>query len=272
MMNSIPLFDSLTHPNIQGDWIFNQKLTSNTVEQLCNDMQEANVRWAFAVEMEITNKNPQKSSYIDLIQPYRQRLFPIAFFDPKSALRKGVKQYLQNIKILGFVGIKIHPRLSKVHYLDPTIVAAVQYAAELNLLVLVCTYYFSGEQLSAENDSKALHQFLIHSPKTNIILLHGGVTQLLHVAEIAKQFPHVLLDLSYVLCKFEGSSLDLDIQYLFKHQDRRICIGSDSPEYSHTQMRERFEFFAKDISLVKKQNIGYKNLLQLVAPNHPEVI
>lgn len=271
-MNSIPIFDALTHPNIHGDWIFNQKLTSNTVQGLYQEMQEANVRWAFAVEMNTTNSRPEESSYVDLIQPYRQMLFPIAFFDSKKASTEGIRQYLQKLKILGFVGIKIHPRLANVTYLDPRIIAAVKYAAELNLLVLVCTYYLSGEQTSIENNSDALHQFLIHTPETNIILLHGGVTQLLHVAEIAKQFPCVLLDLSFVLCKFEGSSIDFDIQYLFKHQDRRICIGSDSPEYSLKQMRKRFEFFAQNIAPEKKQNIGYRNLLRLVSPNHPDII
>ena len=53
--------------------------------------------------------------------------------------------------------------------------------------------------------------------------------------------PNVLLDLSNTLLRYQGSSLDRDIAWLFRSFDRRICIGSDYPDYEPGQLRARFE-------------------------------
>jgi len=70
----------------------------------------------------------------------------------------------------------------------------------------------------------------------------------------------VLLDLSFTLCKYEGSSIDLDIRYLFEKFDRRICIGSDSPEFDLSKLRQRFNQLTEGLDIVKKKNIGFQNL------------
>ena len=62
------------------------------------------------------------------------------------------------------------------------------------------------------------------------------------------------------MIKYEGSSIDDDIKFLFKNFDERICVGSDHPEYSHEKFRERFNFFSKGLTLKKKENIAFKNL------------
>ncbi len=263
-MQDIPIFDSLTHPTVDGNWLMSSSVKTNSVEHLRQEMQENNVKWAFAVGMGSPTQPLHAQSYIDLVKPYQPSLYAVAFFDPQLA-HHGLKGYLQSLKTMGFIGIKIHPRLARLSYLDPLVVEAVKYAAELNLIVLICTYTFSAEQSSVDNDLKALHQLLIYGLNTHMILLHGGVTQLLHVAEMIKSFPKTILDLSYTLCKFAGSSLDLDISYLFRSFDRRICVGSDSPEYSLQKMRNRFEHFAIDLARDKQENIAYKNLLQWVS-------
>jgi predicted TIM-barrel fold metal-dependent hydrolase len=78
--------------------------------------------------------------------------------------------------------------------------------------------------------------------------------------EIARAFNNVLLDLSFTINKYIGSSLDLDIKYLFESFDQRICIGSDFPQYSISEMRNRFNIFAENINAEKALNIAIKNL------------
>ena len=77
---------------------------------------------------------------------------------------------------------------------------------------------------------------------------------------MAYVFKNVLFDLSYTLCNYEGSSIDLDIRYLFKKFDRRICIGSDFPEITIDKLRKRFDYFSVDIEYKKAINIAYKNI------------
>jgi len=71
---------------------------------------------------------------------------------------------------------------------------------------------------------------------------------------------NLLLDLSFTIMKYEGSSIDLDIRFMFRNFDRRICIGTDHPEYSPAALEKRFSFFSQGLSEEKKQNIAYMNL------------
>ena len=80
-------------------------------------------------------------------------------------------------------------------------------------------------------------------------------------ASKATALNNTLLDLSLTLCKYAGSSLDMDIQFLFKSFDRRVCIGSDHPEIRLSQVRERFNHFAANTAKEKAENIAYKNIL-----------
>ena len=94
--------------------------------------------------------------------------------------------------------------------------------------------------------------------------MHSGTVRLLEMIEIARSYKNILLDLSFTLCKFENSSIDLDIKFACNTFDQRICIGSDYPEFSFKKLRERFEFFTNDLSIEKSENIGYKNILNYI--------
>jgi predicted TIM-barrel fold metal-dependent hydrolase len=90
--------------------------------------------------------------------------------------------------------------------------------------------------------------------------MHGGTVRLLETIEIVRSYNNVLLDLSFTICKYNGSSLDMDIQFAFDTYDRRICIGSDFPEFSPRDLRERFIFFSNAIPHEKAENIAYRNI------------
>ena len=62
------------------------------------------------------------------------------------------------------------------------------------------------------------------------------------------------------LMRYSGSSIDMDIKYLFKTFDERICIGSDFPEYSLKDTKQKFLKLSKGLNAKKINNIAYKNL------------
>jgi len=124
---------------------------------------------------------------------------------------------------------------------------------------MLCTYFYSNT-LPNNSFDKLVHT-LFKLDGAKLILMHACSVRLLEAIELARAFPNILLDLSHVLCKYAGSSLDLDIAFAFHSFDRRICIGSDFPDFSLQILRERFDFFSRDIPSEKCVNIAYKNLL-----------
>ena len=134
-------------------------------------------------------------------------------------------------------------------------------ASKRDLRVLICTYLY-GPEYAAVGATIEDFSFLLAAapPSCKILLLHGGVMNLLTMMEIVRPHTNVLLDLSFVICRYEGSSIDLDIKFLFRSFDRRICVGSDSPQFELASLRRRFNDFAQNVEEEKCINIGYRNL------------
>src|SRR5205085_2428141 len=86
----------------------------------------------------------------------------------------------------------------------------------------------------------SLVSILKQVPEARVVLLHGGDVRLLQYSELVRFNPSLLLDLSQTLMKYPGSSIDMDLRFLFQSFDRRICIGSDFPEYSLRDVKGRF--------------------------------
>jgi len=260
-MSNIPIFDSLTHPMPNSNWLSQKYDGQNSVQDLLAGMKSNNVKWAFAVGLGPSIGGYEEETYSTFIRSQSEKLFPVAFFDFK-VLDSGVSvvEYLSKIKHLGYYGIKIHPRLSNISLLDSILPNVIKEANQLGLLVLLCTYFWSNNKKHCSDSPEQLLNMLCAVPEDKIILLHSGAVRLLEVAEIARHFREVLLDLSFTLCKYEKSSIDMDIRYVFEKLDRRVCIGSDSPEFDLFMLRKRFEYLTEGLELEKKENIGYQNL------------
>lgn len=262
-MTNIPIFDCLTHPTLNNNWLHPAYDGNANIDKLIIEMKKNNIEFAFAVGMK--NIGEYKiDKYVDFITNKSKNLYPIAFFDfEKIKSKADIIPYLNDIKSFGYYGIKIHPRFSKINFTNEYLDTIILNSNKLDLIPMICTY-FSDIELNCRNNLIELMMLLKKVPNEKLILIHSGVVNLLELINMAKIFPNVLFDLSYTMCKYNGSSLDMDIQFLFNNFDRRICIGSDHPEVSLKELRYKFEFFAKNLSIDKAENIAYKNLKQLV--------
>ncbi|HKR05427.1 MAG TPA: amidohydrolase family protein [Bacteroidia bacterium] len=260
-MNTIPIFDCLTHPSISGEWIKNSPAYNASLDALLPQMQKHNVKWGFAVGMKgVGNYNEEK--YVSFISKNAPRLFPVAFIDVnKLSSSANVKSYLKKLKKYGYSGIKLHPRLGEFNLSGKKLPGLIKSANDLQLSVLLCTYFYSAKSGAHKNSVESMAALLEKISNEKIILLHSGSVRLMEVAEIARIFKNTLLDLSFTLVKYQGSSVDADIKYLFQNFDRRICIGSDFPEFSIGKLRERFNFFSEGIETGKLENIAFKNVM-----------
>ena len=265
MTNDIPLFDSLTHPTLDGNWILPRYSGQAYIEELLGQMEKYNVRWAFAVGMEGIG-GYQIDRFVSMVKETAPEvLFPIAFFSFSNKDRTDLAAQLRSIKDKGYVGIKLHPRIGNIMLDDDCLPFVIDLANEMGLAVLLCTYFYSNKQSCSVNNVAAIGDLLMKvNEKSKVVLLHGGGVRLLEMMEIVRAFPNTLLDLSLTMCKYSGSSLDLDISYMFKMFDRRICVGTDHPEFSHKLLRERFDYFAEGITREKAENIAFRNINSFV--------
>lgn len=251
----IPILDSLAHPTLSGNWLGKEQTA--TFKKLEKDLQNANFKGACAIGM-ADLADYSHEPFFKECQAY-PNLIPIAGFNPIKS--QNIETELTHIAQLGFKGIKIHPRFSKINPTEFNLIPTFKKAADLNLTVFYCTYMHCGlAHYPSQDPLYSLVHLLKNAPETKTILVHGGDVQVLRYAELARFNPNLLLDLSLTILKYEGSSVDADIQFLFKKFDRRICIGTDFPEYSPQQLRTRFDHFSKDLTLEKKENIAWRNL------------
>lgn len=264
-LNDIPIFDCLTHPMPSGDWIDGALANRNTLAELSAQMQASNTRWALAVGMGPDIGGYREAAYPAFVASADANLFPVAFL-PVNALANAsvpeLRDYFRKLVTLGYVGVKLHPRIGHFQILDEHVVAMIECAADAELAVLLCTYNW-GNGVTSVNGLHAIQELLARLDAP-IILLHGGAVALMETIEIVRAYPNVLLDLSFTLHKYQGSSIDLDLQYAFNLFDRRICVGSDFPEWSLTATRERFDDFARSLAPDRAQAIAYQNLAAFV--------
>lgn len=265
MIDSIPIFDSLTHPTLDGNWIMPRYKDTANIDTLLLEMEHNNVHKALAVGMR-TIGNYSEDCFIKMIKTEGMgKLLPIAYLSFDNKNQTDIRQELSSIKMKGYVGVKIHPRISNLLLDNPLIPYAIDVANEQNLSVLFCSYLYSDKQSYFINNIYQIGEILLKiDNKSKIILLHGGGVRLLEMMEIVRAFPNTLLDLSFTLSKYASSSLDMDIQFLFNNFDQRICVGSDFPEITINKLRTRFDTFSQNIDTTKAENIAYKNLSKFI--------
>ncbi len=257
----IPIFDSLAHPTLTGKWLERKNMDASFAG-LVENMERAGFTRACAIGL-WGIENYAHMPFIEECKQYPS-LVPIAGINPDSG--ESVSDNLQEIKQLGYQGIKIHPRFShhtrKLDRLEKLFTGA----EKLDLAVFYCTYmHCSLDNYPNSDPFYSLVQLLGKAPEARVILVHGGDVDLLKYAELVRFNPNLLLDLSMTMIKYKGSSLDADVRFLFGQFDRRICIGTDHPESSHISVRQRFEHFASGLTQDKIENIAYRNLEQFLS-------
>lgn len=259
-MSDLPLFDSLSHPMPDGNWLQPRYAGSSKAEDLVEAMQAHGVQGTLAVGMGDQVGGYREESYCDWVVRSIPGALPIAWFGFTESDLQDVPARMAAIRERGYRGIKIHPRRCGIDFRHPRLREVVRAAHEADLPVLLCTYnYARGRSLEGRGlgDVQAL---LDEVGDARIILLHGGVFHCLEWAEAIRPYTETLLDLSFTMTRFAGSSLDLDIRYLFQHFDQRICVGSDHPELSLENFRARFNAFSEGMEPAKAAHIAHANL------------
>ena len=255
----IPIFDSLSHPTLSGRWL-DSKLDSS-FESLSYNLAENNFIGASAVGIHNVEDYDHRN-YIKECNKYNL-LYPVAGFDLKI---NNIKKEIAKIKNLGFNAIKLHPRFNLFNIKNTQrLIKIFKNAQEHNLIIFYCSYMHSSiDKYPSIDPFYQLVRVLKKVPNVKLIILHGGDVNILKYAELVRFNDNILLDLSMTILKYRGSSVDNDIKFLFENFDRKICIGTDHPEYSHLSLRLYFDKVCKNLDLIKSENIGYRNIVKFL--------
>lgn len=249
-MPRVPLFDSLTHPMPTGDWLGPKYTGSSRADNLVAAMHANGVTSILAVGMGETVGGYVEADYVGWVTEAVPGAYPVAWCDPRVG-------DFERFQKLGFRGVKVHPRRCGIDFRLP---ALPKLISEVGMPTLLCTYGYEKGRPRAGRTLDDVLALLDQCGESPIVLLHGGVVNCLEWAEAIRPYPNVLLDLSFTLVRYAGSSIDLDIRYLFEHFDQRICVGSDHPEISLAEFRERFDALSTGLETEKAHNIAHRNL------------
>lgn len=192
-----------------------------------------------------------------------KQLWPVAAWDGSDL--ESTSDHMARLKSMGFIGVHAHPRAAGVGPGSASFHALLRAAGAAGLPVFYCTYQFADVGAGLPVDPLPdLAIALGQAPSARLILLHGGTVEVLRYAEFTRANPRVLLDLSFTMMRYAGASLDADLGYILRTLDRRICIGTDAPEYSPAEVRARFEALTAMLPVNKRLNIAGRSLTRFL--------
>jgi len=255
-------FDSLTHVTRDGSWM-GERHCDASLRKLLADMQDGDVRRACLVSIADYVDN---EVILESAQAYPDRFVPIAGLNPRPlpTLRR-VEAAVAQVAKHGFAGIKLHPRLNGYDPLDAKCLAAIDAAGRHGLVILLDTL-FRRRGLATRYAPDVIDAIVEACPESKIVLLHATGTTMLDMYEIVRASDNLILDFSFTLMRYRGSSrLDADMNFLFRTTDQLISIGSDFPEYSPRATMQRFTELSEGVEPHRIENITHGNLDRLFA-------
>jgi predicted TIM-barrel fold metal-dependent hydrolase len=257
------VFDSLTHVTPDGHW-FETELDASE-QELLRQLDQSGTQRAVVVALagHIENR-----FVLELCQRHPARIVPCASFNPAAwgKPEEASANLRAELKGADYKALKLHPRLNRYDPLDPRCLAVLEEMAswERPLPVWLDTlfYYRGGAFRKPLVDT--IHELVGRFPSLTFVLLHGGGSWILHVAEAIRDCPNACLDISFTLQRYRFSSVAADLRYLLSNFDRRMVFGSDFPEVGIGSALESFREIADGISSEKCANVLGANLSRIL--------
>ncbi len=198
---------------------------AGAARELNRQMEEAGVARCVALHLQAQQWSAEEVA--QAIRPY-PRIRAFVNVHPHqpgavAALRDGVER-------LGYIGLKLHPRLQEYGVDDAETIALVRAAGDIGIPVLVDAFP-DGTHLMQGFSPLRYATLARECPSARIIWAHMGGHHVIDFMMLAKRLPNVYLDCSYSLLYFQQSSVPVDMVYAMRSMRfERIFYGSDYPD------------------------------------------
>ncbi len=251
-------FDSLVHVTADGSWRGSHECDARLARLIaefepCTPWRACLVAIAGVIE---------NDAVLRAARQYSDRLLPIGSFNPVACTAAGISRHVERLASDGFRGLKLHPRLNGYDPLEPKVADAIRAAADRGLVVFLDTLFRQPSKATGYAPD-VVDALAVACPDATMILLHGGGPAVLAMSEVVAAHPNLVLDVSFTILRYAGSSIDDDLRFLLRTFDRRMVVGSDFPEYSPRETMARVEHLADGISADKLDNVLSGNLTRL---------
>jgi predicted TIM-barrel fold metal-dependent hydrolase len=224
--------------------------------EIARQMREAGINHVIALHLEFQPWSPEEVAAA--ISPHPG----IHAFVNIHPHKEGAKQkLLYAVEQLGFIGLKLHPRLQEHPVDSEATIELVRYAGQLGVPVLIDAFP-DGTHLMQGFEPLRYAVVARECPGTRIIWAHMGGHFVLDFMMLAKRLPNVYMDMSYSLLYFRGSSVPMNMVYAMRSMRfDRIFYGSDYPDRS---LRESLQ---SSIEVLRANGVGEPDLHKLLAGN-----
>lgn len=152
------------------------------------------------------------------------------FVNVHPASPDAARQLREGIETLGYIGLKLHPRLQQFDVADAHTVKLVRAAGEMNVPVLIDAFP-DGDHLMQGFSPLKYAALAKAAPETRMVWAHMGGHHVLDFMMLAKRLKNVYFDFSYSLLYYGTSSIPGDMVYAMRSMRfDRIFYGSDYPD------------------------------------------
>jgi len=256
------IIDANVHITVDGKWFTTPHDAS--LERLRACIREASIDAAIAVPLPGTIGNKEQQALI----AGEERIIHACTFNPAdySTVQEAAdafrKEFGDGIKRF----VKFHNRFGKYHAADERFYAVIRAndTLEVPMVIGVCGLLHDRNTPGAIDPAVYFFDLAQSMRNSNLIIMHGGGTRILQMAEICRDLHHVYIDLSMTLSKYKETSVASDIRWLCHHYDRRIIWASDFPEVSILQALQDFDEVVGAIAPEKRSNILGLNIAKLL--------
>lgn len=184
------------------------------------------------------------------------RLLSFGGIHPDSEDYRG---QLQELKKMGFAGIKLHPDYQGVDFDDIRYQRIVSYASELDMIILVHAGIDVGILHPVRCTPAMAARVLQQTQADKLVLAHLGGWKLWDEAEELLVGSKAFLDTAFIHRYIDREQF---VRIVKKHGSDRILFATDSP---WSDQREAVEWLQQcDLSRKDKDCIFYQNALELL--------
>jgi predicted TIM-barrel fold metal-dependent hydrolase len=195
------------------------------------------------------------------------KVMPIATVHPYDGAAAIAE--LERVAARGIKVLKLHPHTQKFDAADPRVLALVQRAGELGVIVLM------DNASILPGDCEKLFNLALEAPKTKFIFAHLGALNfrfwnILKAARTAEGLfgDNIYFDISAIVVIVAGSPIQDEFVWTVRNVGvDHVLFGSDYPQYSLEQNASALEGLRLDES--EKKKIRFENAQRLFGLANP---